>query len=126
MKKVFTLAVLIALGLSFAPQAEAQAAPSVTIKWVAPLGNYSGIDIYRGSGACPASGSPVTNAKVGTVAAPAVQFTDTNVIRGNTYCYFARSFDTASSLQSGDSNTAPAVVPFLPPNPPTGITVVVN
>ena len=123
MKKPLVLLTLFTLALAPA-LAQTTSGHSVTLNWAAGSDD-TGFNVYRASGACPASVSanPLTTgfAQIAslTSATPA-SYEDTSVKVG-TYCYFVTG--TAGGAESVPSNTAnPSVLPF----PATGLTVTVK
>lgn len=87
----------------------------VTLSCIAPVGGgkVTGYKFQRGV----TSGGPY--ADVGTATLCSFIDSDTALTEGTTYYYVARS--TGPGGQSGPSNEASALIPFLPPNPPTGL-----
>lgn len=87
------------------------------ISWSAPADATAGstYNIYRALEVCPASGlgaGPYT--KVGS-GITALNFTDSTVVVGNSYCYYGTHVE--NSIESAPSNTAGGTVL------PNGITI---
>lgn len=96
---------------------------STTINWTAsvdmpatiPAG--SGYNVFRASGACPASGVPTGAAELNTTPVAANTFTDTTVTPGN-WCYYVETL--LGGVSSLPSNTALGATPVAPP---TNVTI---
>lgn len=95
-------------------------AQSVTLNWTANTGNPTGVqyNVYRATGAC---GTTQTFAKINTVGIAPLNYTDTAITRGNTYCYRVTAF--LGAAESAPSPTAQAVIPL---GAPTNLTITVD
>lgn len=102
-------AVLLVLVLSVS----AFAADRVSLSWVPSISSTAnGTNVYRASGACPASGLPTGAAKVGQVSGVTAGYDDLSGTPGQVYCYYGTAFRTADGAESVGSNTAQATFPF--------------
>jgi len=96
----------------------AWAATNVGFQWDANAEpDLAGYNIYRSD----ISGAYGIAKLVGTVAAPAVQFTENNVPDG-TWFWVATAFDTYGN-ESGYSNEVTDTFNTEPPAPPTNLTI---
>lgn len=99
---------------------QAQSSHSVTVTWTASSDAASNptltYNIYRAPAAC-GSVPPLAFAKVGTVSAGVLTFTDSAAPLGSN-CYVVTSL--VNGLESVNSNTAPAVIL---PAAPTSVLV---
>lgn len=104
------------LALSFA--GAAYAAHSVGLSWTASIDmpatipSGSGYNVYRSSGACPASGLPTSPVLLNSAPVTAVVYTDSTVTPG-AYCYYVVT--ALNGAVSAGSNTAQGAVPVAPP-----------
>lgn len=97
----------LTLALMFIPaQVKAQTGHSVVATWTASSDAGSAYNIYRASGACPASGTAGFS-KVGSTAVGVLTFNDTTVTAGS-FCYYVTA--TLAGAESKPSNLAPASV----------------
>lgn len=119
---------LLALFILFAASAFAQAAHSVTLTWSwvqGAGGAATGFIVQRGT----VAGGPYT--AVATITSPAtLTYVDassaTNVLaEGQKYCYVVQATGNGGTT-SAFSNEACGTIPFLLPNAPTGLSVVVK
>ena len=102
------------LALSFAGAASAH---SVSLSWTAStdmptITSGNGYNVYRASGACPATGVPTTAAVVNSTVVAAVTYTDSTVTPG-AYCYYVET--SLNGAVSVPSTTAQGNVPVAPP-----------
>ena len=100
----FTLMLLVAFILFCIP-ANAQA-HSVSLAWTASIDSGSSYNLYRFSGACPASGTSGFT-KITATPITGTSYTDSTVVAG-TYCYYATS--VLNGAESIPSNLASAVI----------------
>lgn len=120
------LLLFLLLFLFVAVAGYSQSGHSVTLNWSWTQGTgdpATGFHVQRGT----VTGGPYT--VIGTVSSPTtLTFTDTGVAAGQTFFYVVTAFNPAASTTSnpgGDSlpsNEAKAVIPFLAPQAPTGLT----
>jgi len=97
----------------------AQSAHTVALTWTDttnPAG--TSYNVYRAAGAC--TGSPAF-AKIGSTPVSVKTYTDSAVASASTYCYQVTA--VLNGVESVPSNSAPAVIP---PDPPSGLSVVVH
>lgn len=120
MKRVFAILALLAFG---APATEAQAAPTVTVSWVAPTTDVNGVALtgpityqfYVGtSGKEVKSGNPVSGLMM-NIAAPAP---------GVQVCVQLTAI--VNGIESDKTPETCTVMPFAQPNSPTVVTIVIK
>jgi hypothetical protein len=133
-KKIAVSIMLVGLALLFATPSHAQQGPpSVTLSWGAVTVPTPGALTYKVQRA-DAQAGPYT--QLGTPVA-AVTFTDTTVVRGNTYFYQLLSSCPLTGAgcgtiavplngDSGPSNVVSAAVPATTKNPPTPTLTITN
>jgi hypothetical protein len=98
----------------------ATAADRISLSWVPSISpTANGTNVYRASGACPASGLPAAAAKIGQVSGVTAGYDDLSGTPGQVYCYYGTSFRTADGAESVGSNTAQATFPFPSLEAPT-------
>jgi hypothetical protein len=108
----------VLLGLLLSASSALAATHSVGLSWVAGSDD-TGFNVYRASGACPATVTPTTTGFSKLGSATAAAYTDSTVTLG-VWCYFVTG--TANSAESAASNSVnPTVAPFAP----TSLTVTV-
>ena len=120
MKYLTTLAMLLVL----AGVAQAQTHQAV-LSWTAsPTTTVTGYNVYKISGACPASPSLSAFTKLNSTTATVLTFTDTAVTAGSVYCYAVTAFSAGG--ESGFSGTLQATVPLFTastvPSPPGALS----
>jgi hypothetical protein len=78
---------------------------SVTLNWTASTSTVSGYNVY----VSPVSGGP-TYTKINSTLVTTTQYTDSNVLSGQTYFYVVTAVDS-SNVESLHSNEVPATIP---------------
>jgi hypothetical protein len=129
--------------LLFVPLTKAQT-HTVLLAWVAPSGQTSTYNVYRGNaaGACapPAVGTgpgclKITAAPISGIVtacpqstAGCLSFVDPAPPQGVTSFWVVRAVVTVAGVatESGNSNEVSALVPLPPPQAPTGLTAIVR
>ena len=82
------------------------------LSWAAsPSTGVTGYNVYKITGACPASPSLSAFTKLNSTTATVLTFTDTAVTAGSVYCYAVTAFSTGG--ESGFSGTLQATVPLF-------------
>lgn len=104
------------LMLACAGAAGAQTGHSVNLAWTASTDSGSTYNLYRLSGACPASGT-AGFAKITATPVTGVTYTDSGVSAG-AYCYYATA--VLNGAESAPGNLASAVIL---PAAPTALTI---
>lgn len=84
---------------------------STDIPGAIPAG--SGYNVYRSTGACPATGSPTSAVKLNTAVVAALTFTDSTVTAGQ-WCYYATTL--LNGVESVPSNSVQGAIGVLPPS----------
>jgi hypothetical protein len=98
----------------------AMAADRVSLSWVPSITpSASGTNVYRASGACPATGIPTGGVKIGQVSGVTAGYDDLAGTEGQVYCYYGTAFRTQDGAESVASNTSQATFPFQVLAPPT-------
>jgi len=96
----------------FSGAASAQSAThSVALSWAAPTTTLTvtGYNVYKLSGACPASISLTAFTKLTSVTT--IAYTDTSVTAGSTYCYTVTAVTAGG--ESGIPGTMQATIPIF-------------
>lgn len=104
---------LVAVGLFLPARAQSH---SVSLEWTASTDSGVSYNVYRFSGACPASGTAGFS-KITTATVIATAYTDTTVAPGS-YCYYATA--VLNGAESLPSNLVSAVIL---PAAPTSLSV---
>jgi len=110
---------LVSIALVWCASLAAQSAHTVALSWTDttnPAG--TSYNVYRAAGAC--TGSPAF-AKIGSTPVSVKTYTDSAVASAATYCYQVTA--VLNGVESVPSNSVAAVIP---PDPPSGLSVVVH
>lgn len=103
---------------------QTQATHSANLTWTASTSVVAGYNVFKATGACPASGIPTGATKLNTALVTGTTYTDAGLTAPGTVCYYVVAVDSSGST-SAPSNTAAAVIPG-PPASPTNLAVTIT